>query len=237
MINGMTLSKNDALMIVDVQNDFCPGGALPINEGDRVIPVINDWIQEAIKHNIPVVASRDWHPRSHISFKQEGGKWPPHCLQDTHGAMFREELKLPSSTVVVTKGVRFDQDQNSAFDQTGLEEYMARKGIKRLFITGLALDVCVLATALDARKLDLDVVLVLEATRPVSPENGAYAMKRMTDAGVMLFGGPAKKSDNLDVESEENESMHLNVCTQAPEWAEHQRFDDSDQPCDDGRSG
>lgn len=237
MTSRTNLSKNDALMIVDVQNDFCPGGALPIHEGDRIISVINDWIQEATTHNIPVIASRDWHPRNHISFIQEGGKWPPHCLQDTHGAMFHQKLKLPSSVVVVTKGVRFDQDQNSAFDQTGLEVFLERRGIKRLIIAGLALDVCVLATVLDARKHDLDVVLVPDATRPVSPDGGAQAMKQMSDAGVILFEGHLEKSDALENASEADGSVDLNVCTKAPELAEHQRLDDSDQPCDDGRSG
>ncbi len=237
MTHGMDLEKDDALMIVDVQNDFCPGGALPIDEGDRVVPVINDWIREAATQNIPVFASRDWHPKNHNSFEEEGGKWPPHCLQDTPGALFHKDLKLPPSAVVVTKGVRFDQDQNSAFDQTGLEVYMKRRGIRRLFISGLALDVCVLATALDARKHGIEVVLVPDATRPVSQEGGAQAMKRMSDAGVTLFENHFKRSESLEDRPGENGSMDLNVCTKSPEWAEHQRFDDSDQPCDDGRSG
>ena len=136
----MTIFQNgDALLIVDVQKDFCPGGALAIEKGDRVIPVLNYWIQQARRSNVPVYASRDWHPQGHISFKSQGGLWPPHCIQDSEGAEFHPELHLPGDTVKITKGVRFDQDQNSAFDQTGLAERLSHDGVQRLFVGGLAL--------------------------------------------------------------------------------------------------
>lgn len=181
------LQQGDALILVDVQNDFCPGGALPIADGDSVVPVLNEWIAEAVGCGVPVYASRDWHPMEHVSFIQQGGPWPPHCLQDSEGAGFHPDLKLPASAIKVTKGVRFDQDQNSAFDQTGLAVELRRKGARRLWVGGLAEDVCVLATALDGRKEGFDVVLIGDATRPVTAEGGADARRQMGATGVRII--------------------------------------------------
>nr|VFJ59399.1 MAG: nicotinamidase/pyrazinamidase [Candidatus Kentron sp. FW] len=181
-----TLKQGDALLIIDVQNDFCPGGALPIEEGDKVVPVINDWIEVAITKGIPIYASRDWHPAGHMSFEESGGPWPPHCIQDSHGAEFHAGLRLPGSIVKVTKGVRFDQDQNSAFDQTGLTRRLETDGIERLWVAGLAEDVCVLATVLDGRKAGFDVVLIKDATRSITPESGEEARRKMRDVGVHI---------------------------------------------------
>ena len=181
---GESLQRGDALIIVDVQKDFCPGGALPIEEGDTVVPVINRWIAGALERSLPIYASRDWHPVGHISFKESDGPWPPHCLQDSDGARFHADLKLPDSAVKVTKGVRFDKDQNSAFDETGLGEELRRIGIKRLLIGGLAEDVCVLATVLDGVREGFEVVLIADATRPVTPEAGGIARQKMKDRGV-----------------------------------------------------
>jgi nicotinamidase/pyrazinamidase len=180
------LEEGDGLLLVDVQNDFCPGGALPIEEGDEIVPVLNQWIEAAQAKAIPIYASRDWHPLQHMSFQGHGGKWPPHCIQDTDGAAFHPELRLPDNVAKVTKGVRFDQDQNSAFDQTGLAVQLKRDGVTRLWVGGLALDVCVLATVLDARKLGFEVHVILEATRPVTPEGGDEAIRTMRDAGAKI---------------------------------------------------
>ncbi len=180
------LKPGDALIIVDVQNDFCPGGALPIEEGDRVVPVLNEWIAAAVDKALPVYASRDWHPAGHISFDERGGPWPPHCIQDSDGAAFHPDLKLPATTIKVTKGVRFDQDQNSAFDETGLTEQLRRDGIKRVWIGGLARDVCVLATVLDACRVGFDTRVIMDATRPVTTEGGEDARKQMESAGASL---------------------------------------------------
>lgn len=176
----------DALLIVDVQLDFCPGGALPITDGDAVVPVLNRWIERAVRAGIPVYASRDWHPVGHLSFEEEGGPWPPHCLQDTDGARFHPDLALPETTIEITKGVRFDQDQYSAFDQTGLAHELRKRGITRIWLGGLAEDVCVSATALDARREGFEVWLINEATRPVTPEGGREARQRMAQAGVRM---------------------------------------------------
>ncbi len=178
------LRRGDALMIVDVQNDFCTGGALPIEDGDKVVPILNRWIAAAVARGVPIYASRDWHPVGHVSFNERGGPWPPHCLQDSDGARFHSNLELPDSAVIVTKGVRFDQDQNSAFDQTGIVEQLRKDGIQRLLVGGLAEDVCVLATALDARREGFEVALIADATRPVSTQKGEKARKMMRDSGV-----------------------------------------------------
>jgi nicotinamidase/pyrazinamidase len=180
------LQSGDALLIVDVQSDFCPGGALPIPEGDAVIPVLNRWIEAACAAGIPIYASYDWHPKGHISFKERGGPWPPHCLQWSDGARFAAGLRLPDSAITIAKGVRFDQDQYSAFDQTGLAVRLRQDGVRRLWIGGLAEDVCVLATALDARREGFAVVLIAEGTRPVTPQGGEEARRKMRDAGVQF---------------------------------------------------
>ncbi|RDD60566.1 nicotinamidase [Ferruginivarius sediminum] len=180
------LTQGDALLVVDVQNDFCPDGALPVPRGDEVVPVLNDWVAAAREAGAQVYASRDWHPRDHISFESQGGPWPVHCVQDTEGAAFHRDLKLPDDVIVVTKGTRFDQDQYSAFDQTGFAEELKRKGIGRVWIGGLAEDVCVRATALDARKQGFDVHVVLDATRAITDESKRSTEDELKEAGVSL---------------------------------------------------
>lgn len=180
------LKPGDALLIIDVQNDFCPGGALPVEGGNAIVPVINRWIQAAVAKGVLVYASRDWHPVGHLSFKEQGGPWPPHCIQDSDGATFHPDLALPDSAVIVTKGVRFDQDQNSAFDQTGLAVQLRKTGIRRLWIAGLAEDVCVLASVLDARREGFEVVLIQNGTRPITSESGEKARRQMQKAGARL---------------------------------------------------
>ncbi|HVL66024.1 MAG TPA: isochorismatase family protein [Vicinamibacterales bacterium] len=183
---AQVLRDGDALILVDVQRDFCPGGALPIEHGDAVVPVLNAWTRAAAAAGVPIYASRDWHPTRHPSFAAFGGKWPVHCLQDTEGAAFHPDLALPEEAVVVTKGTRFDQDQNSAFDQTGLAAELSRRGVRRLWIGGLAQDVCVLATVLDARREGFEVHVISDATAPVTPGGGAAACDAMHHAGARL---------------------------------------------------
>lgn len=178
------LENGDALILVDVQNDFCPGGALPIEDGDKVVPVLNRCIAAALRRNVPVYASRDWHPQGHPSFNERGGPWPPHCLQDSEGARFHPGLELPASAVKVTKGVRFDHDQYSAFDQTGLGVELRRTGILRLWVGGLAEDVCVHATVLGGLREGFKVVVIENAVRPVTPEGGEKARREMRQAGA-----------------------------------------------------
>ena len=182
-----SLKPGDALLIVEMQKDFCPGGALPVEGGDEIVPVINRWIAAAVAKGVPVYASRDWHPAGHISFKEAGGLWPPHCIQDSDGARFHPDLALPDSTVIVTKGVRFDQDQYSAFDQTGLGVQLRKDGIRRLWVAGLAEDVCVLATVLGGRREGFEVFLIPNATRPITSEGGEKARRQMQAAGARIL--------------------------------------------------
>jgi nicotinamidase/pyrazinamidase len=181
-----TLRKGDALVIVDVQRDFCRGGALAIARGDEVVPVLNRWIEGARSAGVPIYASRDWHPNRHPSFTEFGGKWPPHCLQDSEGAQFHDDLDLPASSIIVTKGTRFDRDQNSAFDGTGLAVELRRSGITRLWIGGLAQDVCVCATVLDARREGFETMVISDATMPVTREGSDLAQEQMRKAGAVF---------------------------------------------------
>ena len=223
----MNRFKNgDGLLIVDVQRDFCPGGALAIEDGDRIIPALNDWIQQARRMDLPIYVSRDWHLVGHISFNEQGGPWPPHCLQDSEGAEFHPALQLPDNVVKITKGVRFDRDQNSVFDKTGLTEKLIRDGVRRLFIGGLALDVCVLASVIDARKAGFEVHLIEDATRAADDEDRRKAISKIKESGAEIIATDADADD-----------LETNACQKAPEWAEHARFEDTDLPCDDGRSG
>lgn len=179
-----TLRSGDALLIVDVQKDFCSGGALPIKDGESVVPILNRWIAMAVALGVPIYASRDWHPVGHISFQSRGGPWPTHCIQDSDGARFHPDLKLPDSVVKVTKGTRFDRDQQSAFDETGLAEELRQKGIQHLLVGGLAEEVCVLATILDGRREGFEITLISDGTRPVTPQDGQKARKKMSESGV-----------------------------------------------------
>jgi nicotinamidase/pyrazinamidase len=178
------LEQGDALIVVDVQIDFCPGGALPIERGDEVVPVLNRWIAATSHAGVPVYASRDWHPPHHLSFTESGGQWPPHCLQDSEGARFHPDLRLPGSAVIITKGVRFDRDQYSAFDETGLATEMRARGVKRVWVGGLAQDVCVRATVLDARRHGFEAVVIGDGTRPVTQVGGDEANEEMRRAGA-----------------------------------------------------
>jgi nicotinamidase/pyrazinamidase len=182
------LKRGDALLVVDVQRDFCPGGALAIRDGDRVVPALNRWIDAAVAAGVPVYASRDWHPVGHPSFVERGGKWPVHCLQDSDGASFHPDLALPDSAVIVTKGVRFDRDQNSVFDGTGLATELRARAIGRLWVGGLAQDVCVRASVLDARREGFDTVVIADATLPVTEEGAGQANAEMREAGATFVG-------------------------------------------------
>lgn len=178
------LRPGDALLIVDVQIDFCPGGALAIEHGDEVVPILNRWIAAAASAAVPVYASRDWHPRHHLSFTESGGEWPVHCVQDSAGARFHPGLELPDSAIVVTKGVRFDRDQYSAFDETGLATEMRARGVRRVWVGGLAQDVCVRATVLDARREGFAAIVIADGTRPVTRAGGERANAEMRQAGA-----------------------------------------------------
>jgi nicotinamidase/pyrazinamidase len=179
--------EHDALLIVDVQRDFLPGGALAVPAGDMVVPVLNRYIALAGRAGVPVYASRDWHPGSHISFSARGGPWPPHCVADSEGAAFAAGLELPADVIVVSKATDTEQDAYSAFAGTGLAGALRERGITRLWIGGLATDYCVLNTVLDARREGFPVLLLEDASRPVevNPGDGEKAVARMREAGAI----------------------------------------------------
>lgn len=182
------LRSGDALLLVDVQNDFCAGGALAVPNGDEVVPVLNRWIEEARAAAVPIVASRCWHPQGHASFVERGGPWPPHCVQGTHGAEFHPGLALPHDVVVVTKGADLDRDDYSDFAGTGLTERLRTLGVRRLFVGGLALDYCIRASVLDGIAAGFDVHLIRDATRAVEvrPGDGEQALAAIRAAGAVV---------------------------------------------------
>lgn len=186
------LSK-DALILVDVQNDFCPGGALAVKDGDQVVPVLNRYIDQFRKANLPIFATRDWHPEKTTHFKSGGGPWPPHCIQGSKGAQFHPDLKLPADALIVSAGMGADEDGYSGFlgiDDRGrkLVDLLRQRGIERIFVGGLATDYCVKHTVLDGLKEGFKVVLLTDSTRGVNLKSGdsERAIAEMLQAGAEI---------------------------------------------------
>jgi len=180
-----------ALLIVDVQNDFCPGGALAVPEGDKIIPILNKYIETFLKNKLPIFASRDWHPRQTKHFKQFGGLWPEHCVQNTRGAEFHPKLKLTKEAIILSKGMDPREDSYSAFqaaDNNGTDflNLLRSLGIKELFVGGLATDYCVKWTVLDALKSGLEVKLLTDVIRGVNlkPKDSEVAIAEMVSQGA-----------------------------------------------------
>jgi len=182
----MRMGPGDALLIVDLQRDFLPGGALAVADGNAVVPVLNRYIEQARKAAIPVFASRDWHPANHCSFRSRGGPWPPHCIRDTAGAGFAPQLALPADATIVSKAMQEDADAYSAFGGTTLAGMLRGRGVKRLLVGGLATDYCVLNTVRDALQEGFEVALLTDAIRAVDvkPGDGARAQRQMREAGA-----------------------------------------------------
>lgn len=185
----VTLQKGDALIIVDLQNDFLPGGSLAVPQGDEVIPVMNVYIKAARDNSLPIFATRDRHPPHHCSFGEKGGPWPPHCIAETKGAEFAADLELPPEAIIISKGQELDKDAYSGFEGTDLDERLKASGVNRLLVGGLALDVCVLNTVTDALKLGYEVLLLEDASRAVNvkPDDGAKAVTEMTRLGARVI--------------------------------------------------
>ncbi|SHK29369.1 nicotinamidase [Halomonas caseinilytica] len=178
--------RRDALLVVDMQNDFCPGGALAVAGGNALVPGINAEMAEARRAGALIVASRDWHPVDHVSFAHRGGPWPVHCVQDTPGAAFHAELALPDTTIRVSKATAFDRDAYSAFDDTGLGNYLRERGVERVTVCGLALDVCVKATTLDALREGFATRLLEDLSAAVDPDAIEACRETLSDAGAEL---------------------------------------------------
>lgn len=180
------LDKNSALIIVDVQRDFCQGGALAVPNGDEVVPVLNKYIEKFRSADAPVIATRDWHPRDHVSFKSRGGPWPEHCVQNTAGAEFHPRLNLPSDVIVISKGTEPDKEAYSGFEDTELESKLRELGVSKIFVGGLATDYCVKHTVLDGLKRGFQVYLLEDAVRGVDVQKGdsERAVEEMVKKGA-----------------------------------------------------
>lgn len=180
------LHVGDALIVVDVQNDFLPGGSLAVPQGDEVVPVLNEAISRFASKALPVFATRDWHPVDHCSFRERGGPWPPHCIAGTQGAEFAPGLALPPQVQVISKAMQRDRDAYSGFEGTDLAGRLRQSNISRVFVGGLTTDYCVFNTVKDALKEGFDTVLLLDAVRAVDvrPGDGEAAIADMLRAGA-----------------------------------------------------
>jgi len=182
--------QNTALILVDIQNDFCPGGALAVYEGDQIVPVVNNLIQK-----FPlVISTQDWHPANHISFVERGGPWPPHCVQNTYGAELRSDLKTDTIDLYFRKASSPDKDDYSEFagkDDRGqkLDDVLKSRGVKTIYVVGLATDYCVKETVLDGLRNGYQVFAVTDAMRAVNvkPSDGDEALDEMKRKGAHLI--------------------------------------------------
>jgi nicotinamidase/pyrazinamidase len=190
----ISLSKGDALSVTDVQNDFLPGGALGVPQGDAIISPLNRVVELFKKKGLLIFFSRDWHPPDHSSFQDQGGPWPPHCVQKTPGADFPPALKIPEGSIIISKGAQKDREQYStlgARDSEGNTEsdVMKKQGIRRVFVAGLATDYCVLNSVKDILAEGYEVYVLTDAIRAVNvnPGDGEEALKEMVRGGAKLI--------------------------------------------------
>lgn len=190
-----------ALLVVDVQKDFCPGGALAVPDGDRVVPALNRYIADAVASGWAVYASRDWHPPVTGHFQAYGGQWPVHCVQGSDGARFHPDLQLPLAAIVISKGQAPDRPGYSALegvtpDGRLLLDDLRDRGIDHLYVGGLATDYCVRASVVDARRAGLHVTVLGDAIAgvEVNPGDSARALQEMAEAGARLLTGPVRPS-------------------------------------------
>jgi nicotinamidase/pyrazinamidase len=185
------MQGKDALVLVDPQIDFCPGGALPVVDGDKIMPILNQYIGKFRRAGVPIFATRDWHPEKTSHFNTGGGPWPPHCIQGSKGAQFHPHLKLPLEAVIVSAGMGSDEDGYSGFlgrDDSGaqLADLLRQRGVERIFVGGLATDYCVKHTVIDGLKQGFKVVLLEDAVRGVNlrPGDSKQAIEEMVRSGA-----------------------------------------------------
>lgn len=179
-------TQGDALILVDIQNDFLPGGNLAVPDGDQIIPVINDYISLFRQQRLPIFATRDWHPDNHCSFKNQGGIWPSHCVAGTKGAAFPNSLDLSEEIVVISKGVSSDTEAYSGLEETDLDKRLKTLNVNRVWVGGLATDYCVINTVLDLISAEYRVNLLIDGIRAVNvkPEDGRNAEREMISLGA-----------------------------------------------------
>lgn len=183
----LTLSKKDALIVVDMQKDFMPWGVLPVKDADKLIPTINRYVEKFESRGLPVFFTRDWHPENHISFKGYGGVWPPHCVANTDGANFHPHLKIPSDNkFIISKGTSPEFDAYSGFQGTVLDNLLKERGIKRVFVCGVATDFCIKNTAIGAINLGYQVFILLDGIKGVFENSSEEAIKILLEEGAVL---------------------------------------------------
>jgi len=180
------LQHGDALLVADIQYDFLPGGSLGVPGSDAIIATVNAYIQLFVEAKLPVVASRDYHPENHISFRDQGGPWPVHCVAGSKGAEFHADLRLPASTIIISKGTSSEREAYSALDSTPLKALLREKAIKRVFVCGIATDYCVLASAKDLLQAGYRVVLLTDAVKAIDLQagDGDKAIQTLTALGA-----------------------------------------------------
>ena len=190
----MSNAKKKALIVVDVQNDFCPGGSLAVENGDKVVAPLNKLMNEFLDRGEPVFKTRDWHPAKTKHFKAYGGTWPVHCVQDTRGAEFHPDLLDDPRITIISKGTDEAADGYSGFDGTNLARLLREEEVEEVWVGGLATDYCVKHTVLDARREDFEVKALADAMRPVNedPQDGAEAIEEMREAGAEIVGSESK---------------------------------------------
>ena len=190
----MPEEKKKALIVVDVQNDFCPGGSLPVAQGNEVVAPLNKLMKEFLDRGEPVYKTRDWHPQQTNHFAAYGGIWPFHCVQNTPGAEFHPDLLDDPRITVISKGIDDTADGYSGFDGTNLSELLNEEGVKEIWVGGLATDYCVKATVIDGVRKGFKVKALADAMRPVNvnPEDGANAVAAMKSVGAEIVGDQQK---------------------------------------------
>ena len=190
----MENGNKKALIVVDVQNDFCPGGSLAVAHGDEVVAPLNRLIKEFLDRGEPVYKTRDWHPPKARHFADYGGTWPVHCVQNTRGAEFHPELLDDPRIEVISKGIDESADGYSGFDGTQLAKSLRDEGVKEVWVGGLATDYCVKHTVLDGLKEGFKVKALADAMRPVNmnPDDGGKALEEMSAAGAEIVGSKSK---------------------------------------------
>lgn len=167
--------QGDALIVVDVQKDFLPGGSLGVPDGDAVVPVMNRYMEQFRQQGLPIYATRDWHPEGHCSFEAQGGPWPPHCIAGSTGAEFADDLELDDDVTIISKAMEVEKDAYSGFQGTDLAKRLRSQKVKRLFIGGLATDYCVVNTVKDGLKEGFEVLLLEDGIRGVDINAGDSA--------------------------------------------------------------
>lgn len=192
MDRDIAFQTGDLLLIVDPQMDFMPGGTLAIPGGDEIIPLLNEYLTKAIRAKIPIAISRDWHPPNHISFQEQGGPWPVHCVQNTPGAAFHPDIRIPPNALIVNKAFHSDREAYSALEgvvdssQLPFTDKLNELGIRRIWIAGLALDYCVYHSAMNGHDLGYEFHVILAACRGITDNATQKALENMRDSDIIL---------------------------------------------------